>query len=148
MGVIFASIGAAELLVALGLLLAGNEVTMLMAFIFGLQGIIFGSVGAGFLFSNRRKQLRRDGLISNGYYEIATVVSVERNPMLRINGRQPYIVVCRIERDGVLHEYRSDSLFSHPGLNDGDLIPVYLDPQDEKRYYVDVESASPTIIQH
>ena len=35
-----------------------------------------------------------------------------------------------------------------PGLLPGMRVPVYLDPHDERRYYVDVESAAPPIVRH
>ena len=148
LGIVFASIGYTELAVALVLLTAQGDASDLLAFIFGLQGLIFSGIGSGFLISSRRKRRRRDELVAGGYYEFATVVSVDRDPAIRINGRNPFRVVCRIERGGVLHDYRSDHCMRHPGLQPGDPIAVYLDRYDENQYYVDVESASPTIIEH
>lgn len=148
LGIVFAGIGFTELAAALVMLAVKGDATDLLAFIFGLQGLIFSCIGSGFLISDNRKRKRRDELIAGGYYEFATVVSIDRDPTIRINGRNPFRVVCRIERDGILHEYRSDHCMRHPGLQPGDPIAVYLDRFNESRYYVDVESASPTIIEH
>lgn len=147
-GIVFAVIGYTELAAALVLLAVRGDVTNLLAFIFGIQGLIFSSIGSVFLISDRRRRKRRDELLAGGYYEFATVISVDSDHGVRINGRHPFRVVCRIERDGILHEYRSDHCMRHPGLQPGDPIAVYLDRFDENRYYVDVESASPTIIEH
>lgn len=148
LGIVFASIGYTELAAALALLAARGDATNLLAFIFGIQGLIFSSIGTAFLIAERRKRKRRDELITGGYYEFATVFSVDRDLSIRINGRHPFRVVCHIERNGVLHEYRSDHCMRHPGLQYGDPIAVYLDRYNENRYYVDVESAAPTIIEH
>ena len=79
---------------------------------------------------------------------MADVTGLEWVANVTVNGRHPCRVVCRIERGGVLHEYRSEALRFDPGLLPGMRVPVYLDPHDERRYYVDVESAAPPIVRH
>jgi len=96
---------------------------------------------------SRQEKLRQD-LLSNGLYETASVVAIEQDWRVRVNGRSPYRVICRVEREGVLHEYRSHLIYDLPALQVGDPIKVYLDWQDDKRFYVDVESASPAVIRH
>ena len=147
-GIVFSSIAAVEAVVVLCLLIADFHTAWVIALPFALQSLIFGGIGAGFLIHQHRNQSKRERLIANGYYEMAAVVFIEQNPYVRVNRRSPYIVVCHIKRDGVLHEYRSESLYHHPGLNPGDQVPVYLDRREEKDYYVDVESVAPTIIRH
>ena len=148
LGVVFSSIAAAELLVVLLLMILKADDFLLIALPFAVQCPIFGGVGAGFLIYDYRKRIRREKLLSNGYYEMATVVAVEPNPYVRVNRQHPWHVICRIDRGGVLHEYRSEGFYHHPGLNPGDPVPVYLDRQNEKLYYVDVETAAPQIIRH
>ena len=96
----------------------------------------------------RKKERLREELLSNGFCETAVVTETERVYSVRINSHHPYRVACRVERDGVLHEYRSDMLMHDPGLLPGDPVRLYLDRRDDNRYYVDVESAAPTIIRH
>ena len=146
-GIVFAAFGGVETLVALFLLIAPAINNYIALGLFG-HALIFGTIGTAMLLVNRNKNRLRDELIAGGCYEIGTVVSVDRNMRIQVNGRHPIFVVCHIERGGVIHEYRSDDLGYHPGLKPGDPIAVYLDPNDEKRYYVDVESASPTIVRH
>lgn len=147
-GIVFSSIAAVEVIVAVCLLAVNLRATAIIALPFALQSLIFGGIGAGFLISYHRKTIRRERLLSNGYYETATVIAIQQNSYVRVNHQHPYHVICRITRDGVIHEYRSEGFCHHPGLNPGDPVSVYLDRQDEKNYYVDVESAAPTIIRH
>lgn len=148
LGISFSAIAVVEAVIVIGVLLSNFPGSHIVVLPFAIQCPIFGALGGVFLVREHRKKARREDLIANGYYEMATVVAIERNPYVRINSRSPYIVICRIERDGALHEYRSDSLYHHPGLNPGDQVPVYLDRREEKAYYVDVASAAPTIIRH
>lgn len=149
-GIVFAAIACFELAVLVVLLftLRDRMALSISAGVLGLQSLIFGGVGFGFLAHVRKREQRRERLIANGYYEMASVVDTERVTTVRINGRSPYRVICRIERDGVLHEYRSDMYRDDPGLLPGDPIPVYMDRREENLYYVDVESASPVVIRH
>ncbi len=148
LGIVFSSIAAAELLAVLILLFVQAEDALLAALPFGVQYPIFGGIGIGFLLYDHRKRVRREQLVSNGYYEIATIVGIEQNPYVRVNRHHPYHVVCHIERGGVIHEYRSEGFYHHPAVTIGDPVPVYLDRQDDKNYYVDVESIAPKIVRH
>ena len=147
-GILFTAIAAIEAVVILVLLLLGRQNIGLFVLPIAIQCPIFGGIGIGFwLYQNRKKQAQ-ERLLANGYYETATVVAIERNNHVRINSRCPYYVVCRFERDGVVHEYRSNSVLYIPALNYGDPVKVYLDRQDEKNYYVDIESAEHPIVRH
>lgn len=147
-GMVFSSIAAAELIVLLVLLLLRVDDFLLIALPFAVQVPIFGGLGLGFLVYDYRKRIKRERLVSNGYYEVATIVGIEQNPYVRVNRHHPYHVVCHIERGGVLHEYRSEGFYHHPGVNIGDPVPVYLDRQNDKNYYVDVESIAPAVVRH
>jgi len=148
LGIVFSSIAAVELVVVALLLLARIDDFLLIAFPFAVQCPIFGAIGAGFLIYDYRKKAKRERLLANGYYETAVIAAIEQNPYVRVNRQYPYHVICRIERDGVIHEYRSEGFYHLPAVNIGDPVPVYLDRQNEKNYYVDVESAAPPVIRH
>ncbi len=148
LGIVFTAIAAIELIVIAVLVIINPPKAGLIALPFAIQCPIFGGIGIGFLIYLRRKFLLREQLISNGYYELATIVSIEQNHYVRVNRCYPYHVVCRIERNGVLHEYRSEAYPTHPGVQVGELVPVYLDGQNERRYYVAVDSIAPQIVRH
>lgn len=148
LGIVFSSIAAAELLTVLVLMVLQTDDFMLIALPLFTQCLIFGGVGIGFLVYDYRKRIRRERLVANGYYEVAAIVGIEQNPYVRLNRHHPYHVVCHIERGGVIHEYRSEGFYHHPGVNVGDPVPVYLDRQNDKNYYVDVERIAPEVVRH
>lgn len=151
LGIIFAGIAAVELTVLLVLLitLADNTAVLLSAgSVLGLQTLIFGTIGLCFLYFVRKQEKLREDMLSSGYPELAEVLDVERVASVRVNSRHPYRVICRINREGVLHEYRSHMLMEHPGLKTGDPVTVYTDRQNDKHYWVDVESAMPPVDRH
>lgn len=147
-GTIFAAIALVELIVVLVLLVFRSPTTSLVALPFAVQSLVFGIVGACFLIHFHRKKAIRERLVANGYRETATVAAIEQNPFVRVNRRHPWHVICHIQRDGVVHEYRSDGYYHLPCVNVGDPIPVYLDRQNEKNYFVDVDSIMPVVIRH
>lgn len=150
-GTIFTCIAAVELTVLLVLLitLADNTAVLMSAgSVLGLQSLIFGGIGLFFLFVVRKQKKLREDMLSSGQSELAEVLDVERVTSVRVNSRYPYRVLCRIKREGVLHEYRSHLLMEHPGLKAGDPVTVYTDRQNDKRYWVDVESAMPPVVRH
>lgn len=148
LGIVFSSIAAAELMAVLVMLMLRIENTLLIILPFAIQCPVFGSIGAGFLIHDERKRLKRERLLANGYYETAVIAAIEQNPYVRVNRHHPYHVICRIKRNGVIHEYRSESFYHLPAVNIGDAVPVYLDRQNEKNYYVAVESIEPEVIRH
>lgn len=150
-GIIFSAFAAVELIVLLVLVavLSLERAEMFIPIgVLGTQILIFGTIGLCFLCKVRKEAALKEELMAQGYCETATVVDTQRVLHVRINSRHPYRVICRIKRDGVLHEYRSSQLYEDPGLLPGDPITVYLDRRDDNRYYVDVESAAPSIIRH
>lgn len=150
LGLVFACVAGLEavVLLAVAMLVKQREARLIASMVLGIQILVFGGIGGGFLLYQKRKRRLRERLTREGYYEMAEVVEVERQLNVQVNGRSPYRVVCRILRDGVLHEYRSELLPYHPGLPAGAQVPVYLDRYDENQYYVDVESVMPRIRQH
>ena len=150
-GIVFTAVAGVELAVLLVLaciLEGGGTAMFIVGLVLGIQILVFGGIGLGFLLHTRRRRLERERLIADGCREMADVIETERVMNIQINGRCPYRVVCHIKRDGVLHEYRSDLLRDNPALPAGSRVPVYLDRYDEKRYFVDVESVMPTIVRH
>ena len=150
LGSIFASVAGLEAaaLLAVMLLVEQREARLIASMVLGVQILVFGGIGGGFLLYQKRKQRLKERLTREGYYEMADVVDVVQQLNVQVNGRCPYRVICRILRDGVLHEYRSEMLPYHPGLPAGAQVPVYLDRYDENQYYVDIESVMPPIQRH
>lgn len=153
LGIVFTAVAAVELVVLLVLLVIFSRADDRTALyisggVLGIQILVFGGIGLTFLSRFRRQAQRREELLAGGYYETASVIRCDPVYSVTIGSRHPYVVVCRPERDGVLHEYRSEMLSQDPGLMPGDPVRVYLDRRDDNSYYVDVETAAPTIIRH
>lgn len=151
LGMVFARIALAEAAVVLLLALFvrdNHSAVFAFSLTLGIQAVVFGSIGAGFLWHVHRCSMRREQLISAGCYETGHVVDLQPSYGIRINRQHPWYVICHIDRDGTLHEYRSDMLFNRPALEIGAPIRVYLDRQNDDRYYVDVENAASPIIRH
>ena len=150
LGIVFTAVAGVELaaLLAAAAAVRQREALLVLLLVLGVQVLIFGGIGVGCLLYLRKRRLLRERLLADGYREMADVIGTELQVNVRVNGRYPYRLVCRIARDGVLHEYRSDLLPADPGLPPGSRVPVYLDRYDARKYYVDVESIMPTIVQH
>lgn len=126
----------------------GDELTMLKVFshIFGLGGLIFFFVGFLLFYSiNKGKYLEKK------YKKIGTLIYAdyiksEINNKFTMNGVNPYEIICTWidPTDGVRHDYRSESLWFDPSTiiskNNITKLPVYIDPNNKDKYYLDVSS--------
>lgn len=153
LGITFTAVAAVELVVLLVMLVIFSRADDRTALyisggVLSIQVLVFGGIGLASLSRLRRQAQRREELVAGGYFETASVLRCEPVYSVTIGNRHPYVVVCRLERDGALHEYKSEMLSQDPGLMPGDPVRVYLDRRDDNCYYVDVETAAPTIIRH
>ncbi len=149
-GVAFSAVAVVVAIIMLAALIFVHEPEARLAtlLVFGIQCLIFGGVGAGFLVHKYRRARLREDLIAQGRCEMAEVVDAVQELGVTVSGRHPYRIICHIERDGVIPEYRSDMLPYACPLQKGDQVPVYLDRFDDGKYYVDVESVMPPVVQH
>lgn len=143
MGRVFAIIGGCLLLVCLVLFAAlyerENDIWLFLL-PFGINGMVFLSIGLVFWLVQRRKRLLQEQLLSQGEAISAQVLGLEPNPSVRINGRCPMRLICRYEENGTSYLCRSENLQGYPRLCQ-DTVTVYRDPYNIKRYYVDVSTA-------
>ncbi len=133
---------------------------------FGLDGvmlalflIVFIGSGFGLFFFGRRKFLRDkarvDGLkeaCENNRFVLADIAGVLESTSLRpssdnmftgVRYREYYTVECHYKDPaGVTHIYYSPSLYFDPGkLITARQVPVYIDRNNEKNYFVDIDRA-------
>ncbi len=74
---------------------------------------------------------------------------VQRNYNVHIRGRSPYFVRCRYQDvRGNVHIFRSRSAFIEPQLLQDTKIKVYVDGENYKNYYVDIDEVIPTVYEH
>ena len=123
---------------------------LFFAIILSVCGLPFVIVGIVFLVvsSKRRKMILE--LKENGQRIYAKFDRVDFNYVVEINHAHPFIVYARYEDQmGTIHMYKSSNLNYDPtGYLEDREIPIYIDPSNPKRYYMDIDSVMPTIEYH
>lgn len=114
--------------------------------IIGGLGLLFVAVGIAVTLV-RRSGVKRKRLMKTGRRIEALFQSVQQNHSLSVNGRHPFQVVCQWldPQTSQLHVFTSENLWYDPSefINDK-RFPVYLQPGDARRYYVDISSLPTT----
>lgn len=80
-------------------------------------------------------RLRETGQLVQGRFQ-----GVERNTGLEMNGRNPFRIVCQWQNPVTsdVHVFHSDNIWFDPSDHiSGDSIPVYINPTNPRRYWVD-----------
>lgn len=150
-GIIYTALGGtfAILGIALAALLRDSDAFM-VGLIFGGIGAIFLILGIIFLIVEFCKKKRSDALLASGHYILGEVVDIAANINVNVNGRYPYyIIVQYIDPHGVRHIFKSPSLriFRDPELL-GKKVKVYVENDNFKHYYVDVDEILPKYVEH
>lgn len=120
-------------------------------------GMVFLLLGVAFLLTTgilavleaaKRKRIRQ--AVESRQYIWGEISDIERNPMVRINGRMPYVVLVHY-RDlrNQLHLFRSYNLMRYPDpAIIGKQVKVYYTDETFKHYYVDLDGVLPNVIEH
>ena len=151
-GSVFTIVGASFL--AIGLIiyyaLKEEEGAILFLLIFGGIGLLFFVLGVIFLIVELKKKLRNDKLLGAGNYVMAEVLEVTLNYNVAVNRRHPYIVRCRYQdMYGNVHIFKSRDLYFDPtDLFKDQMVKVYVDGDNYKRYYVDIDEVLPNVIEY
>lgn len=120
--------------------------------VFALVAVIFVIIsGVMFVIAGRQKA-RKERLLTGGHYITAEIYNITRNPLIRINGRHPFIIECRYEDRYTDKQYlfSSESLFADPSLfyEIGEQINVYVGDDTYKEYYVDTGKMEEGIVDY
>ena len=150
-GIIYTALGGTFVIlgIALSALLRDSDAFM-VGLIFGGIGAIFLILGIIFLIVELCKKKRSDALLASGHYILGEVVDIAANINVNVNGRYPYhIIVQYIDPHGVRHIFRSPGLriFRDPELL-GKKVKVYVENDNFKHYYVDVDEILPKYVEH
>ncbi len=111
--------------------------------------VILGSLTAGFLIPGvtlvtvyYRKQSRILWLRLHGRLVSTDFQAVMRNTAVRVNGEHPYQIVTHWHNhsNGIHYTFKSDYLWEDPApyVQDGRAINVRIDPNNPKRYIMDL----------
>lgn len=127
-----------------------NGNAMVFRAAFGGLGVVLLAAGVLCLILEVRTRRRNNRLLNSGQYVLAEISEITMNYSIRINSRHPYIVKCRYQdMNGVVHVFKSRNLNFDPApiLRD-QMVRVYVDGDDFRHYYMDIDSILPTVIEH
>lgn len=149
--IIFSAIGIVFILVG-GMIPAESiegDVGAFRAIFCGLGAILL-MVGVICLCLEIGKRIRCNKLIDAGQYIMAEISEITMNYAIRVNSRHPYIIICRYQdRYGNIHTFRSRNLYFDPApLLKDQMVKVYVDGENFKHYYVDIDEVLPKVIRH
>lgn len=104
-------------------------------------GLIFFSVGASLLGVKIYSLSKKNSLLKNGEMIYAEINDVEVNTSYTVNDRHPFVIICvGTGVNGEKCTFKSENLWFNPQriieMYDIDVLPVYIDSKNPKRYYV------------
>ncbi len=114
----------------------------LPTFILSVVGTPFLIIGAVFFLIVWRKNRKKKDLLQNGRVVEAVVTGGRINYNMRVNGRNPWKLECKYEDTctGATYLYSSYNIWKDPLLYIGQIVKVYVDRENPRKYYVDVNS--------
>ena len=149
-GIVFTVIGAIFTALGVAFALVIEDLGFFFFLSFGGIGIVFLVMGIIFLVSQAVKKQTAKRLVQEGNYILAEIMDVYMDYNIHVNNQCPYIVRCRYEDgSGVIHTFKSRGIFFNPeGLFKDQFIRVYVDRDDFRKYYVDIDSVLPEVRNH
>lgn len=153
-GIVFTILGAVFLVLGIvmgiGLRREMGVGSFAFLFAFGGMGTLFFTLGLVFLITlgNQKKNAQR--LLENGNYVVAEIFDISQNYNVSVNNKHPFVVSCKYEAvDGTVHIFKSRYLYFNPEpLLKNNVVRVYVDNDNFKKYYVDIDEVLPTIVEH
>jgi hypothetical protein len=111
-----------------------------VATLLGGLGVVFAGIAAGFVVSGVAGRRRRAWLEQHGLRVDAKVVGVALDSHIRVNNRNPWRIQAQWldPQRNTMHLLQSEAIWFDPS----DLLPptigVWIDPNNPKRYWMDV----------
>jgi uncharacterized protein DUF3592 len=109
--------------------------------ILGGMGLAFGAIGGGILLGTRAGEKKKHYLMAYGNAVETEVQGVERNTSLEVNGKHPWYITSQWHdpRSNTLRIFHSENLWFDPTkFVTRKQVTVLLDPNNPKRYHMDV----------
>ena len=104
-------------------------------------GLVFAAIGLGMIFVRRRGRKRAEWLRQHGRRMKTAFKGVELNQSLRVNGRSPYQIVSQSSdpASNAVRLFQSENIWFDPSeYIRGEVIEVLVDPNDPKKYVMDI----------
>ena len=152
-GLIFSIIGAIFLVLGIVLFTGLKEEmtdAFMFLFIFSGIGLIFFLIGILFLMIQLSKKKMSQRLLENGNYVVAEIFDITQEYNVTVNGRHPFVINCKYEAmDRTIHIFKSKYLYYNPkSLLKNNAVRVYVDNNNYKKYYVDIDEVLPKVENH
>ena len=109
--------------------------------ILGGMGLVFAGIGAGILMGTKAGEKKKHYLMAYGNSIETEVQGVERNTSLEINGKHPWYITSQWHdpRSNTLRIFHSENLWFDPTkFVTRKKVTVLLDPNNPKRYHMDI----------
>lgn len=106
-----------------------------------VMGLVFAAIGLGMIVVRRRGRKRAEWLRRHGRRMKTAFKGVELNQSLRVNGRCPYQIVSQSSdpSSNTVRLFQSNNIWFDPSeYIKGEAIDVLLDPNDPKKYVMDI----------
>lgn len=150
LGMVFTPLGLLYLILGIVLWHAGAgdspDAPQIFLCVFGGVGLVFLLVGGGLLWLDFRRRQAQRFAYEGGYSVMAKIAGVRVQKNVRMQHAHPYVVEChyRDPDTGVVHVCFSRYLYFDPtDLLTADQVPVYLNRQDGKTVFVDIDAVLP-----
>ena len=66
-------------------------------------------------------------------------IEVNRNMSVSVGGRNPYRILTHYKKGDEMYEFKSENIWFNPATHiDREEIDVWVDPQNMKKYYMDI----------
>lgn len=118
------------------------ELLFLQSFILSIVGLPFLIIGIVFLIIVRRRSKTKKLLIQTGRKIYAKVTGGEMVYNYMVNNRHPFKLECTYTDfgTGAVYLFSSRNMWLDPNFYIGQQIEVYVNPDNYKKYYVNVDS--------
>jgi len=122
-----------------------DEANSMISILFITVGGSFAIIAGIILFIQLRKSSIARNLLRNGVKIDADYVETILNTGYEVNGMSPYKIICKWKNPntGIGYKFKSNNIWDNPQYaieyNKITKIPVYIDPENPEKYYVDVK---------
>lgn len=119
--------------------------SQLLILVFGIVGTAMLGIGAGLVVHSVRKKAEGKRLKEMGMCLNGEIVGIAVNRRISSNYRHPYVLQCQCTTpDGQMRLYQSGPIWYNPTkLLTSAYVPVYVDRNNFKKYYVDLSRVLP-----
>lgn len=107
-----------------------------------ILGLVFAGIGGGIFLVRAISGSGAKRLVKEGDKLVGKVEGVSQNTAVFINGQHPWVVTCVwTKSNGEIYRFKSKNIYTDPmdSFRPGDDIIIYVDRNNMKKYYVDVD---------